>query len=207
MRAFKHLPTRPLLLTAAAMIVLGGCAALPDPIAGERYQETPYPAQVGESSLGADVRWGGSIVETRPLSDHTCIEILAQPLSGSGYPRASDEDLGRFLACRDEFIDPEIFVGDRAVTVVGTLDAFTTGKVGEFEYRYPRVAADAVYLWPERVYEDRYYGYGYHYPYFWPYYSYPYYNFGYGVGFYRPYYHGRLHESGGSAPDTKPDSN
>lgn len=191
-------------LTTAALAIMAGCATVPDPIAGERYSELPYPAQTGDAALGAEVRWGGSIVETRPLADRTCIEILAQRLDRQAYPRPSDDDLGRFLACREEFIDPEIFVNGRSVTVVGELDAFTSGKVGDFDYRYPRVAADAVYLWPEQRYNDHYYGYGYYgygYPYYWPYYRFPYYGFGHGFGYYRPYHRSGLRGTGPGVSD------
>ncbi|MCA1779279.1 MAG: Slp family lipoprotein [Xanthomonadaceae bacterium] len=98
-------------------------------------------------------------------------------------------------------MDPEIFVNGREVTVVGRLESFNTGNVGQFAYRYPVLDAESIHLWPERV-ESSYYGRG-HYgssdPY-WPYYS-PFYNRYYPPFFY-PYsrsrsgfFHGSIHSS------------
>ncbi|MDT8448836.1 MAG: Slp family lipoprotein [Wenzhouxiangellaceae bacterium] len=162
-----------------AALGLAGCAATPDPLEGDYSQEF-FPREAGDEATGTRVRWGGTIIETRPQQDRTCVEILAQELDSSFRPKWSDQDRGRFKACRESFMDPEIFVNGRDVTVVGELESFTTDKVGEFDYRYPVVDANSVYLWPERA--DRgYYGY--------PYYGYPYYGYPYYGGFYYPYFH------------------
>lgn len=174
-----------LLLTAA---LITGCASVPAPLEGN-YSEAFFPKQANDQSVGANVRWGGTVIETMPETDRTCIEILAHQLDRRARPEPSDEDLGRFIACRSEFIDPEIFVNGREVTVVGEIETFRDGNVGDYNYVYPVVDADAVQLWPVRV-DKRYYGhayYGYGYPY-WPYYHSPYYYGGFGTRFYYPYY-------------------
>jgi outer membrane lipoprotein len=43
-----------------------------------------------------------------------------------------------------------VFQAGREITVVGRIEGFETRKVGEFDYRYARVTADAIYLWSER---------------------------------------------------------
>lgn len=181
------------LLRAILLLIAGlvtGCASVPDQLEGN-YSEAFFPKQADQQSIGTSVRWGGTIIETMPEADETCIEILAQRLGRNARPVSSDADLGRFLACRNGFIDPEIYVSGREVTVVGTIEAFRDGNVGEFNYSYPVVDADAIELWPERV-DVHYYGYGYHgyygygYPY-WPYYRSPFYYGGYGPGFYHRY--------------------
>jgi len=176
------------LMIVLAVGAIAGCASVPAPLEGE-YSESFYPDQAGDRSVGANVRWGGTVVETRPESKRTCVEILAQELDRSARPVRSDGEYGRFIACRNEFIDPEIFVNGREVTVAGELDAFREGKVGEFEYVYPVVAADAVYLWPER---DRY-AYGYRYPYG---YGYGYGLYGFGYPYFRPYFHAPFYYGG-----------
>lgn len=180
--------------------VIAGCASVPAPLEGN-YSEAFYPDQAEERSIGANVRWGGAVVETRPEADRTCIEILAQELGSSARPMRSDQGFGRFIACRDEFIDPEIFVNGREVTVAGELTGFREGKVGEFEYVYPVVAADAVYLWPERE-EQYWYSHGYYnrgYPYYWPYYRMPFYYGGFSTRYFYPYARGgHIHQSGSS---------
>jgi outer membrane lipoprotein len=40
--------------------------------------------------------------------------------------------------------------------VTGTLHGAVSQKVGDFDYAYPRVEADVVYLWPKRVPVNRY---------------------------------------------------
>ncbi len=188
-------PLRATLLLVAGLVT--GCASVPDRLEGN-YSEAFFPKQADEKSIGANVRWGGTVIETMPDSDQTCIEILAQRLDRSARPVPSDDDLGRFLACRNEFIDPEIFVNGREVTVVGEIDSFRDGNIGDFNYVYPVVEADAVELWPERV-DTRFYGhgyYGYGYPY-WPYYRSPFYYGGYGTHIYYPYSRGGfIHGSG-----------
>ena len=178
-------PLRATLLLTAGLIT--GCASVPDRLEGN-YSESFYPKQANEQSIGANVRWGGTVIETMPENDRTCIEVLAKPLDRRTRPEASDEDLGRFLACKDEFIDPEIFVNGRKVTAVGTISRFREGNVGDYNYVYPVVDADAVELWPEEVenayYGHGYYGYGYSY---WPYYRAPFYYRGFGTRYHYPY--------------------
>jgi outer membrane lipoprotein len=138
------------LAALASILTLAGCVSIPTQLDGD-YSDAFQPAQATERSVGARVRWGGLVIETRPERDRTCIEILAQPLDESARPERSDQDLGRFIACREQFFDPEIFVNGREVTVVGRLQGFRDGRIGEFQYRYPEIDADAIHLWPERV--------------------------------------------------------
>jgi len=160
-------------ILALCFAAMAGCAVIPDPLEGD-YSQDFYPAQATDNSVGARLRWGGSVVEAVPEADRTCIEILAHKLDSNTRPVRADRDLGRFLACRDSFIDPAIFTRGREVTVTGRLTGFQTGQVGEFEYEYPLIETDAVYLWPKRAEFDRYEYYGWHSPYFryawWPYY-------------------------------------
>ena len=72
---------------------------------------------------GALVRWGGRIVHA------------------SNYPDHSEID------------DPALFQTNREVTFTGRIDGYENRRIGGYDYRFPRVAADVVYLWPiqERV--------------------------------------------------------
>lgn len=159
------------LIALFGLVFLAGCASIPAPLAGE-YPDF-YPDQVTDRSLGAEVRWGGVVLETEPTSDETCLEIMAANLDRSFRPVPSDHTRGRFLACRDGFLDPAIFREGREVTVVGYLNERMPGRIGEFEYRYPVLDARVVYLWPERpetVYVHHYPGYwGYYDPWWGPY--------------------------------------
>lgn len=174
----------------AITALVSACATVPDPLAGEFSEVTPDQARQ-EGLSGQAVRWGGEIVEVRPLADRTCLEILSRKLGRSARPTGGDAGMGRFIACKSGFIDPAEFAQGREVTVAGRLAGLDTGSIGEFEYRFPRVEARSVYLWPERRdYDDRrrYHGpYPYFYdPFFWPYpYRHPF--------WYHPYgFHGGL---------------
>jgi outer membrane lipoprotein len=164
----------PLLLVAS----LAGCATAPAPLRGEFAAISPEQAQEGASA--SSVRWGGTIIRTEPGAEQTCIEILGRELSESARPRPTpDRSAGRFLACRAGFYDPAIFAEEREVTVTGRVIGVETRRIGEYDYRYPRIAADVIYLWPERRQVDP--GYWHRYDPFWPSHG----SFWWG----RPYYH------------------
>ena len=44
----------------------------------------------------------------------------------------------------------EVFQPGREITFTGTIEGYENRKVGEYDYRYPRLAAEVVYLWPVR---------------------------------------------------------
>ena len=98
-----------------------------------------------------------NIVELEPWvnalgfhSGYKLSRLYGQRLDGNGRPRQDDRSEGRFLACRGGFYDPEVFKPGREVTVTGRVDGHEQRNIGEFGYRYPRVQADVIYLWPER---------------------------------------------------------
>lgn len=159
-------------LPGAALLTLlaAGCATTPEPLSGEF--SGPTPEQAGDQHVGQRVRWGGSIVDTRPGREETCIEILSRRLDERARPRGGDANQGRFLACREGFEDPAVFEGGRDITVIGTLTGFVEGRIGEFRYVYPRVAADTLFLWgeerPVRYYHDPWF-----YDPWWPYARFP----------------------------------
>jgi len=139
-------------------LVITGCVRPPAPLAGTFGAIAVRQAQEGNLT-GQRVRWGGSIVGVRPGKDDTCLVVLSHPLQRDGRPRYTDASDGRFIACAAGFYDPEIYAKGREVTVVGTLQEPETQKIGEHDYRYPKVAAETVYLWPQReVLPPYYYG-------------------------------------------------
>jgi outer membrane lipoprotein len=140
---------RNLALTAVAALA-AGCATVAQPLRGEFAAVGPLEA-AAQDSTGQRVRWGGRIVSTEPLTDRTCFEMLSTRLDPTGRPhRADDDTRGRFIACRAGFYDPALFAAEREVTFAGRIDGYETRKIGEYEYRFPRVSADVVYLWPIR---------------------------------------------------------
>lgn len=160
---------RPLSL-AAALALLAGCATIPQPLAGNYTSVSTSSAQQG-AARGTQVRWGGEIIKTEPGPQQTCFYLLSRPLDSQARPEAgtSGDHQGRFVACRNGFYDPEVFTRGREVTVTGTLNGTLTDKVGDYDYAYPRVEANVVYLWPKRQVYNGYRG-------------------GYGPGFYDPFW-------------------
>ena len=109
-------------LTAlAATVLLAACASLPQPL------------------------------QVEPQPNSTCFEMIATRLAVTARPYwASDDTGGRFIACRTGFYDPAVFEQNREVTFTGRIDGYETRKIGGYDYRFPRVDADVVYLWPVR---------------------------------------------------------
>ena len=137
-------------LPLALAVALAGCATAAKPLRGEFTDLTPHQA-VEMDATGQLVRWGGRVVRTEPLADRTCFEILSTRLDGSGRPYwAVDDTRGRFIACRAGFYDPALFTPEREVTFTGRIEGYETRRIGEYDYRFPRIAADVVYLWPVR---------------------------------------------------------
>ena len=141
-------------LTVAPVIaLLGGCATIPPPLQGTYTNVTTASAQQGGAS-GNRVRWGGEIIKTEPGPQETCFYLMSRPLDSQARPELGNgsEGQGRFVACRSGFYDPEVFTRGRELTVTGTINGTLSQKVGGFDYAYPRVQADVVYLWPRQQY-------------------------------------------------------
>lgn len=177
----------PVVILVLAMLL--GCARPPHALRGEFPPVTVPEAQLGEVAAGTRVRWGGTLVSTTPEAERTCFELVREPLDRVARPLDRDESDGRFIACARGFYDPAIFAPEREVTVIGTLAEASDGKVGDLDYRFPRVDAETVYLWPKRVAVDRVY--------YYPYGPGPYLGFGFGYPYWGgwgwgwPYYWGR----------------
>jgi len=135
---------------ALAAAVLAACATQPVPLQGEYVELSPRDAATGDQT-GQVVRWGGRIVQTEPHDNRTCFEVISTRLDSSGRPYWATDDVGgRFIACRAGFYDPAVFEVNREVTFTGRIDGYDNRKIGGYDYRFPRVSADVVYLWPVR---------------------------------------------------------
>jgi outer membrane lipoprotein len=167
------------IITPLALTGLLGsaCTSIPEQFEGEYTSLIPKTAT--EKDLETPVRWGGVLLETRPETDFTCFEILSRQLQKSMRPEKSDQDGGRYIACKPGFYDPETFKKGREVTVTGKIIYMDVRKVGDYDYQYPVVDIEFMSLWPKRV--VRLHHYGPYRPYYWHYgpyghpYWYPYY--------------------------------
>lgn len=154
----------PTVLALVFASTLGACMTLPTPLQGQF--SSLMPAQAGEQNAANEkVRWGGTIVTVHTESERSCFEIVGTRTAADGRPEQLDKSEGRFIACRKGFYDPEVFSAGRELTITGSITGFETRKIGDYDYRYPMVAADVVYLWPERQPQTRVIVE--HVPYFW----------------------------------------
>ncbi len=139
----------PVFAAFSIIALLGACASVPEPLRRDVAELTPRQARdVGRPGL--DVRWGGRIVETRPMRDRTCFDMIGSALDRDGRPAdMTDDGSGRFVACKAGYYDPAVFLRNRELTVVGRIESFEPSRTGAYAGPVPQVAADAVFLWPK----------------------------------------------------------
>lgn len=156
-------------IVLGATLLASACAA-PSVLQGEFAAITPQQAAMSESIAVSPVRWGGMILSSSNTPQESCFEILGRPLDYNARPLSTDGEQGRFLACKPGFLDPAVFKPGREVTIIGAVTGVEARKVDDFDYRYPKLQAQTIYLWPERVVTETYYVEPFFYPY--PYYFY-----------------------------------
>jgi len=135
-----------------AVLTLSACAMIPEDLTSGGVPValiTPQQAQTG-SHDGERVRWGGVIIKTTPQANRTCFEVAGLSLGRDAAPEGSDYSIGRFIACGKGFYEPTFYESGREVTFTGLIEGTEKQKVGEFLYDFPRLAFDAVHLWPKR---------------------------------------------------------
>lgn len=148
---------RLLFVSIIGALALGGCATIPQPLQGTYAPVTLEAARSG-GATATPVRWGGEIIQTEPREQQTCFFVLAEPLDSQARPKHGEDTLGRFVACKQGFYDPEVFRKGREITVTGTLQGTVQHRIGDFDYTYPKVDAANIYLWkPRPVYTNTYY--------------------------------------------------
>ncbi len=161
------------------LLVGAGCAH----VISEEVRQSVNPAvtfsallESPEAYVGERVLFGGTIVRTRNLPDHSEIEVVQRPLDFTGYPANGDETGGRFLFIIPGYQESEVYAKGRVVTGAGTVTGSREGKIGESPYVFPVIQGEELFLWekiPARPYYYPYYGYPFHhYPYHYPYHFY-----------------------------------
>ena len=170
---------RLLLFVVMPLLLFGGCAHVLSREARLEVDPTVDFAQVKanpEAQVGKTLLLGGMIVDNRLSRQGTTLELLLYSVDRWGEPRRADGEGGRFLARAGRFLDPEIFKPGTFVTLTGTVEGVETRPLHgyDYEYVYPVLRLNEVYVW--RQYYEPVYPYGYYDPYppLWPY-RYPYY--------------------------------
>jgi outer membrane lipoprotein len=88
--------------------------------------------------VGRVIMAGGVVISAKRTKDQTEIEVLQLPLE-EGRPSTRDRlrSEGRFLAVREEFLDPATVPPGTPITVVGVVKGSSTRPLDDSEYIYP----------------------------------------------------------------------
>ncbi len=97
---------------------------------------------------GAEILWGGRIVEVRNRADASEIVIVAYPLDSGQRPRVKEPSQGRFIAVLEGYVESYDYPHDRFVTLSGKVDGSLVEDVDEHPYVYTIVRAEGLHLWP-----------------------------------------------------------
>ncbi len=98
--------------------------------------------------VGRTVMIGGNVIKAKRTEAGTELEILQLPTEKEGT--LTEERLrseGRFLAVREQFLDPASLPQGTPITVIGTVKGETTRPLDESEYTYPILVVKHIIDW------------------------------------------------------------
>lgn len=139
-----------LILLLFILLAVSACASIPGELAsdGPISPTTPLLAQSGGHN-DEQVRWGGVIIKTTPMPEQTCFEVMGLPIDSHAEPVYDEQIQGRFIACAKGFYEPALYDAGRRITLNGYITGTEKQKIGEYDYSFPRLEVDALYLWPK----------------------------------------------------------
>jgi outer membrane lipoprotein len=91
-----------------------------------------------DNYVGRVIMAGGVVISAKRTKDQTEIEVLQLPTEGgrlSTTDRLRSE--GRFLAVREEYLDPATVPPGTPISVIGIVKGSTTRPLDDHEYLYP----------------------------------------------------------------------
>ena len=138
------------LVIGTAMMILTACVTVPASLQSNEVNMVSLQTAKKDPALakGKNARWGGLITQVVNNENNTWVEILALELNSSARPiEQRNNNMGRFIAEFPEFLDPAVYEENRLITVVGLVDEPLDGKIGDYNYTYPRVIVQAHHLW------------------------------------------------------------
>jgi outer membrane lipoprotein len=98
--------------------------------------------------IGRTVMIGGNVIKAKRTEAGTELEILQLPTEKEGT--LTEERLrseGRFLAVREQFLDPASLPQGTPITVIGTVKGETTRQLDESDYTYPILEVKHIIDW------------------------------------------------------------
>lgn len=152
----------PFVLTLAIVLSVSACApAISQKLKDEAGIPVTFPDVIvhPDTYQGRVLILGGYILETQNEPRGSVLTVLQTPLDSQDKPKARDLSEGRFLVAADRFLDPEVYVKDRRITVGGRVTGVREQSVGGTTYRYPVIEAQELHLWPKEVPPPPYYPY------------------------------------------------
>ena len=99
---------------------------------------------------------GGEVLHAKGLATGTQLEILQLPLDEWQRPqslRTASE--GRFLALKNEFLDPATIPQNTQVTLVGEIVGSQIASLDETEYQYPTLVIKHLHIWKQDSYASQ----------------------------------------------------
>ena len=141
--------------TLLLAVLVTACASVPQPLIGE--YSSFEPQQADQVAQDQSIRWGGVIIAINPAQEYSCLEVLGKRMSDRQRPINENGTIGRFIVCKNQFLDPENFAIGREVTVAGAIKQIEDRLVDGLVYGYPVVDASTIYLWAKRKQQDSYF--------------------------------------------------
>jgi outer membrane lipoprotein len=143
-----HLRPASILAILSAVLAISGCAT---PVFKDAPATVATPAEMAaepERYHGADVVWGGKIIDVRNLAETTEVEVVAYPLDASQRPDQNAPTLGRFIVAIPGYVEPFDYPAGRFVTLRGHITGTRVSRVDERDVVFPLVADATVHMWP-----------------------------------------------------------
>jgi outer membrane lipoprotein len=150
-----HHRTRRLATCLTGALALTGCAT---PVFREASSVAGSPGHVAAEAAryeGAEVVWGGKILDVRNGATASEIQVAALPVDRAQRPDPSARAAGRFLIELPGFVEPLDWPPGRFVTVHGRVHGTRTRLIDGRDYTYPVVTQAEVHLWPENFPRER----------------------------------------------------
>jgi outer membrane lipoprotein len=100
---------------------------------------------------GRVVVLGGYILEMQNEPDRRILTVIQAPLDWRERPKSRDLSQGRFFVTTSKFLDPELYVKGRRITVGGRVAGVGKQSVDGATFTFPVIAAQELYLWPKKT--------------------------------------------------------
>jgi outer membrane lipoprotein len=100
---------------------------------------------------GRVVVLGGYILEMQIEPNARVLTIIQAPLDWRERPKSRDLSQGRFFVTTSKFLDPEVYVKGRRITVGGSVAGARRQSVDGVRFLFPVIEAQELYLWPKKT--------------------------------------------------------